>query len=218
MDDSLFEARLNNHDILINTLAKSQANMDRNFTLLTEILQRVVDQQERHSAEMKAINERLDAQEGQIKVLIEQFVNGFNIQTFREMIDAFNSKFEAVFAELKENDAKFAQNEAKFEQFLQKFAENDAKFEQFLQKFAENDAKFKQIFQKFAENDAKFEQIFQKFAENDAKFEQFLQKFAENDAKFERFFAELERLDQQIAEQNSHIRSLLEIIRKKLEM
>ncbi len=176
MDDSLFEARLNNHDILINTLAKSQANMDRNFTLLTEILQRVVDQQERHSAEMKAINERLDAQEGQIKVLIEQFVNGFNIQTFREMIDAFNSKFEAVFAELKENDAKFAQNEAKFEQ------------------------------------------IFQKFAENDAKFEQFFQKFAENDAKFERFFAELEKLDQQIAEQNSHIRSLLEIIRKKLEM
>ncbi len=155
MDDSLFEARLNNHDILINTLAKSQANMDRNFTLLTEILQRVVEQQERHSAEMKAINERLDAQEGQIKVLIEQFVNGFNMQTFREMIDAFNSKFEAVFAELKENEARF-------------------------------------------------EQIFQ--------------KFAENDAKFEKFFAELERLDQQIAEQNSHIRSLLEIIRKKLEM
>ncbi|MFN3361824.1 MAG: hypothetical protein ACK421_10425 [Pseudanabaenaceae cyanobacterium] len=133
------QARLNNHEVLINQLIQTQATMNANINLLTEILQRVVDQQERHSAEMQRLNERLDAQEGQLKILIEQFLSGFNLQTLREIVQSFDAKFEAVFRRLEENDQKFAalfqELQATKEEMRQERERSDARFNEMLQRF-----------------------------------------------------------------------------------
>lgn len=133
------QTRLNNHEVLINQLMQTQATMNANINLLTEILQRVVDQQERHSAEMQRLNERLDPQEGQLKILIEQFLSGFNLQTLREIVQSFDAKFKEVFRRLEENDRKFAQLfqelQATKEEMRQERERSDAHFNEMLQRF-----------------------------------------------------------------------------------
>ncbi len=130
MEDSLFSARLNNHDILINGLVKSQTKLDDNMVLLTGILKQVVENQEKHDAEMKRINDRLDAQEGQIKLLIEQFMSGFNLESLRNVVEEFNAKFDQVFERLDANDAKFDQMMERLDANDRKFTEQDVKFDQ----------------------------------------------------------------------------------------
>jgi chromosome segregation ATPase len=130
MEDSLFSARLNNHDLLINSLVKSQTKLEENLTVLTDILKQVVDQQQKHDAAMEALNQRLDAQEGQIKILMEQFMSGFNMETLRNMMEDINARFDQVNTRLDQvverldaHDAKFAENDRKFDRIFQEIAD-----------------------------------------------------------------------------------------------
>lgn len=130
MEDSLFSARLNNHDILINGLVKSQTKLDDNMVLLTGILKQVMENQEKHDAEMKRINDRLDAQGGQIKLPIEKFMSGFNLESLRNVVDEFNAKFDQVFERLDANDVKFNQMMERLDANDRKFTQQDVKFDQ----------------------------------------------------------------------------------------
>ncbi|MCS6960677.1 MAG: hypothetical protein RMK91_11595 [Pseudanabaenaceae cyanobacterium SKYGB_i_bin29] len=150
-------ARLNNHEVLINQLIQTQATMNTNITLLTEILQRVVDQQERHNAEMQRLHERLDAQEGQLKVLIDQFLSGFNLQTLREIVQNFDSKFEEVFRRLEENDRRF-------KAVFQRLAEHDLRFDQMLQELQTTREEMRQERER---SDARFNEMLQRLDEQD---------------------------------------------------
>jgi methylmalonyl-CoA mutase cobalamin-binding subunit len=68
------EPRLANMEVLIQYMAQTQRSIADNIVLMTENLVVLNQSQQRHEQEMKQINERLDVQQGQIKLLLDRLL------------------------------------------------------------------------------------------------------------------------------------------------